>query len=75
MELYREQQLTQQNLHIKAAMNQRSARLVLSVVFEMLGEVNHHMDPVVSCFFFSLRSIGKQCRIVLEVPMGSTSGR
>ena len=42
MELYREQQLTQQNLRIKAAMNQRGARLVLSVVFEMLGEVNHH---------------------------------
>jgi len=42
MELYREQQLTQQNLRIKAAMNQSGARLVLSVVFEMLGEVNHH---------------------------------
>lgn len=42
MELYREQQLTQQNLHITAAMNQKGASWVLSAVFEMLGEVNPH---------------------------------
>jgi hypothetical protein len=54
MALYREQQLTQQNLHIKAAMNQRGAVLVLSVVFEMLEQVNHHIELAVSYFFFLL---------------------
>jgi hypothetical protein len=54
MALYREQQLTQQNLHIKAAMNQRGAMLVLSVVFEMLEQVNHHIELAVSYFLFLL---------------------